>query len=326
MKQRLLFLFCGFLLLTHQAVAADTLTIVRTVPIPVENIQADPSGNWMCENLKDSIIMDGIITYNSVDSTKFGLLLDNTRYCYRFIQDSLFCLGYENATTIMEYNQPQMVAVFPLQQGVKAGASFKGTGEYCHLLPLRVEGETTISVVGLGSLYLPNCKKDSVFCLHVINEYSEDARRNNFFREDNYLWFRNSVSVPMMVLKEMRSLNSETTVSRCMYYFVLEPDDAQAEEEVLLTEPIEHSLLTDVRFLPNPVVSELTIVYNLDEDADVWVSLHTGQGIPMFRSNAKHIPAGEHTELIDMSGYPTSDYVLYLYANDVVVSETIIKL
>lgn len=325
MKQRLLFLLCEFLLSTY-CVSADTLTVARAVPIPVENIQTDKFGNWMCKNLKDSIILDGIITYDRADSTKFSLLLDNAIYRYRFIHDSLFCLSYENATTIMEYSQPQLLAVFPLQNGDKAVAVFKGAGEYCHLLPLRVEGEATTSVVGFGSLYLPNCKIDSVFCLHVINEYSEGARINKPFREDNYFWFKKTSFVPLMVLKEMRSLDSDTAVSRCMYYSVLEMDDAQAEDDVLLTESTGQSLLTDVRFLPNPVVSDLTIEYNLSAEADVWTSVHNGQGIPMFRSNTKHLPAGEHAERVDMSGYPTSDYVLYLHANDVVVSETIIKL
>lgn len=325
MKRRLLFLLCCFLLLTI-SVSADTLTVVRSVPIPIEKIQTDPLGNWKCTSLKDSVIQDAIMTYDRSDSTRLSLLLENTAYQYKLVHDSLLCLGYQNALNIMEYTNPQLMAVYPLELGSVARSSFKGVGEYCHLLPIRVNGTSTTKVEGFGSLYLPDSKIDSVFLLHITTEYAEHARMNGSFRTDAYLWLRKGIRFPLMVLKEMRSLDSDTAVSRCMYYSVLEMDDAQAEDDVLLTESTGQSLLTDVRFLPNPVVSDLTIEYNLSAEADVWTSVHNGQGIPMFRSNTKHLPAGEHAERVDMSGYPTSDYVLYLYANDVVVSETIIKL
>lgn len=325
MKRRLLFLLCCFLQLTI-SVSADTLTVVRSVPIPIEKIQTDPLGNWKCTSLKDSVIQDAIMTYDRSDSTRLSLLLENTAYQYKLVHDSLLCLGYENALNIMEYTNPQLMAVYPLELGSVARSSFKGVGEYCHLLPIRVNGTSTTKVEGFGSLYLPDSKIDSVFLLHITTEYAEHARMNGSFRTDAYLWLRKGIKFPLMVLKEMRSLDSDTAVSRCMYYSVINQEDSLAKQDPSLWEATEQSLLSNVHFLPNPVLSDLTIVYELAEEADVCVSIHNGQGIPMFRSNVKRLSAGEHTERVDMSGYPTSDYVLYLYANDAVVSETIIKL
>jgi hypothetical protein len=91
-----------------------------------------------------------------------------TMYYYRTLGDTLFCVGYENPTTLVSYQQPELQLTFPLMYGRIATDYFSGTGNYCDRLHLRQCGKTTVTADAAGTLILP----DGDTLRHVLRTYT----------------------------------------------------------------------------------------------------------------------------------------------------------
>lgn len=78
-----------------------------------------------------------------------------TMYYYRTSGDSLFCLGYENPTTLITYQKPELLLTYPLFQGRVITDYFDGVGNYCEQLNIRLRGKSTVSADASGMLILP---------------------------------------------------------------------------------------------------------------------------------------------------------------------------
>ena len=78
-----------------------------------------------------------------------------TMYYYRTSGDSLFCLGYENPTTFIAYQKPELLLVFPVFQGRVVTDYFDGMGNYCERLEVWLRGKSTVTADASGVLILP---------------------------------------------------------------------------------------------------------------------------------------------------------------------------
>lgn len=78
-----------------------------------------------------------------------------TMYYYRTSGDSLFCLGYENPTTFIAYQKPELLLVFPVFQGRVVADYFDGMGNYCERLEVWLRGKSTVTADASGVLILP---------------------------------------------------------------------------------------------------------------------------------------------------------------------------
>lgn len=78
-----------------------------------------------------------------------------TMYYYRFSGDSLFCLGYENPTTFIAYQKPELLLTFPILQDRTISDYFDGKGLYCQQLNIRQCGKSTVTANASGDLILP---------------------------------------------------------------------------------------------------------------------------------------------------------------------------
>lgn len=78
-----------------------------------------------------------------------------TMYYYRTSGDSLFCLGYENPTTLITYQKPELLLTFPLFQGRVMADYFDGAGNYCEQLNIRLRGKNSVVTDASGMLILP---------------------------------------------------------------------------------------------------------------------------------------------------------------------------
>jgi hypothetical protein len=66
----------------------------------------------------------------------------NTRYYYSQKQDSLWAIGFENSTTLMDYLKPELKLRLPFCYGDTLRSNFEGKGQYSHRLDLKVKGFT----------------------------------------------------------------------------------------------------------------------------------------------------------------------------------------
>lgn len=78
-----------------------------------------------------------------------------TMYYYRTSGDSLFCLGYENPTTFITYQKPELLLTFPVFQGRAVTDYFDGKGRYCEKLDVHLRGKSMITADASGMLILP---------------------------------------------------------------------------------------------------------------------------------------------------------------------------
>lgn len=78
-----------------------------------------------------------------------------TMYYYHTSGDSLFCLGYENPTTLIAYQKPELLVVFPVFPNCSATDYFDASGAYCDQLNIRLRGKSTITADASGILILP---------------------------------------------------------------------------------------------------------------------------------------------------------------------------
>uniref|UniRef100_UPI00261FC040 T9SS type A sorting domain-containing protein n=1 Tax=uncultured Dysgonomonas sp. TaxID=206096 RepID=UPI00261FC040 len=78
-------------------------------------------------------------------------------------------------------------------------------------------------------------------------------------------------------------------------------------------------------FYPNPVESQLTIEYYLENSTSVNVSLYSMDGKQLKNITVGKKEKGLHTEYMDFSTLAKGTYILRIEANNQAVSEKIIK-
>ena len=132
----------------------------------------------------------------------------------------------------------------------------------------------------------------------------------------------------MFETTHVQTINGNDTVSFASSYYLPQEEDMQElrrEEQDSLVEQTD-SLITDVTYLPNPVCSDLQIHYSLVRSAKVYISLHYNGGATTYQTPVRQEEEGHHSVPINMAGLPVGTYVVYIHADDIVVSGNIIKL
>ena len=123
--------------------------------------------------------------------------------------------------------------------------------------------------------------------------------------------------------------NQDTVILASAYLYQQEQEDIPAynprredESELLAAD----GLVTNVSYSPNPVYRDVQIKYELAQPAMVYISLHYNGGATTYQTTLHQEEAGEHILPVNMSGMPIGTYVVYIHANDIVVSGNLIKL
>lgn len=80
----------------------------------------------------------------------------HTKYYYSISNDSLLLWGYENPTTIMTNNQPELLMKFPVHYQDKTISYYTGKGRYCDRLSMETMGVIQNAADAYGMIILPN--------------------------------------------------------------------------------------------------------------------------------------------------------------------------
>lgn len=262
------------------------------------------------------------------DSSHLCVHERHARTYYALQGDTLFSTGYENALTRMDYTRCEPVLRFPFCYGDTLSGEFAGAGEYCHRLPFALSGHSFAEADGIGTLLLPDAQLKDVLRLHRCRTWTEIAGSTSNMQEDVWQWYAPQCPYPLLEAMRLtqRIENADSVILSSVCRFQSVTDD---EEESPLQEEEQEdtsALLSEVSFLPNPVLTTLQVSYRLAADAEVYLSVHYGGGTCMYRTPAVSEAAGPHTLQVDMSPFPTGNYVLYLHAGTETLSETVIKL
>jgi len=268
----------------------------------------------------------------------------NTRYYFRQQQDSLQAVGYENATTYMEYTIPELRMRFPFSYGDTLFSYFTGKGEYCHRIALAVKGYTRIKADAVGDLKLPNFETvKKALRVRTLRHYTETGKDSVEMTLDTYAWYASGIRYPVFESVkttlsrkgDTKDSNGEsmkdTTVFSTSFYYPPELQTSQVQTDSI---PIEKeaavtagaaAVFTEARLMPNPVVDNLYINYKLVRDAKVWFTVHSNIGIPLCQTSPENLGEGVHSTTVRMKGMIPGIYSLYVHVDDMVMRLNVIK-
>lgn len=267
----------------------------------------------------------------TTDTMHIGLHREKANYYYYCHQDTLWQTGYETSRTHVQYPVPIPMLRFPFEYGDTIKGKVLGNGQYCHLLPIHTYGIYTVKADATGRLLLPGMTIDSVLRLHTIIQYQESERRNTTIQEERYLWYSPYCRYPLLETVLINTMRGNDTVSfSSTYYYPQEQEDDPSldflKQEDDLEQTTMDSIVTNVGYLPNPVYSDVQIRYTLSRSAQVYISLHYNGGVTTYQTPVHREEEGSHVVSVNMSGIPIGSYVVYIHADEEVVSGSLIKL
>ena len=311
----------------HTPVSTDSLQIYK-----LPYIQATDSGTnciWDFSGLSvDSAeIID--VDYYAPDAASIGLHREHSNLYYHLAQDTLWQTGYETSRAHVRYLIPVPVMKFPFEYGDSLGGTAIGKGQYCHMLPINTEGTYSVSADATGRLILPDMAIDSVLRVRSVFQY-QDSKRRTMVKEERYIWYFPYCRYPLLESTRVCAVHgTDTAIAAASYYNPQEPENMplqREEEEQDPDEALIDSLVTNIAFMPSPVYSDLHVNYSLTRAAGVYISIHYNGGTTTYQTQLRQEDEGEHTTIIHMSGLPIGSYVVYIHADDTIVSGNIIKL
>lgn len=292
------------------------------------------------------------IRYFHPDSTQTNLFCgmeSNTRYYYRQENDTIESTGYENSTTYFKNTIPELKLTFPFSYGDTLYSPFSGWGQYSHRMTFQIKGYTRIEADAEGFLLLPESPKLRVKAIrvHTCRRFLQTIKDSVEMYVNTYAWYAAGSRYPVLesvktnIVRKvkqnkenggsnMAQSNKDTTVLMTSFYY---PPINQKIKNTIDTLTINttdsvvdiHSIFTQARYMPNPVVDKLTISYLLKRDAKVWFSIHNTLGVKLIATNPCTMQEGEHTTDMNMGQLLTGVYSLYVHVDDLVLKVSVIK-
>jgi hypothetical protein len=270
------------------------------------------------------------------DTSQIAGIEYGTVYRYSIAGDSLYHTGYENSTTFMNYTTPELKLKFPFHYGDSVSSYFQGEGEYCHRIALLVAGKTTITADATGTLYTPlGLTFNNVLRVKCLREYSQSGVDSVTMNLESYAWYVQGNRYPVF---ETFSTSTQKTGKQEIEHKVASffyPPIKQAElipdttnwakayetEEILTIDQI----LSNCQLMPNPVQTELKIEYDLARDATISFVLCDNWGVVKIRTFPIAKQSGQYTESLNMDGFITGVYPLYVTVDQMIKIIKVIK-
>lgn len=342
--RRIIFLFTGFgLLFPTMHLSAQILTTEHHTPQCNDSllaykvayiVSADTGRNcvWNFSDLStDNAEVVEVDYYMALadDTTHIGLHRERTNYYYHIANDTLWQKSYETSRAYVEYAPRVPLLRFPFVYGDTMTGTFHGKGQYCHMSPLNIEGFIRVKADGAGCLILPEDTIDKALRVHSQMEYREKKHQKNCVQEERSAWYSPYCRYPLVESVRVQTIkNTDTITFASTYYYPQEQDEELRERDIEADEENAEadSLVSNIRFMPNPVYNDVQIYYSLSRPAQVYISLHYNGGLTTYQSPLHHEEEGEHSVSVNMSGMPIGSYVVYIHADDIVGSGSLIKL
>lgn len=255
-----------------------------------------------------------------------------TRYYYAVSGDTVWQTGYENPTTYIRYTHPEALLHFPLHYGDTLFSAFEAHGEYGHRIPMHIVGTRTVVVDAEGELRLPDITYEHTIRTCSSREYVESGLDSTRMSVEHYQWFVSGSYIPVfesISTYEMQDDSLQLAFQTSFYYMV---EDSTVQSFSSLSPVFQEQdtssatcAIGSVQCLPNPVITDMKVQYTLVRDATVSLALHNASGFCMYTTLAAMQLAGEYTTHIAMSHFPQGGYTLYVYADDQVIQQVVIK-
>jgi hypothetical protein len=301
----------------------------------------------------------------------------NTLYHYLLRNDSLYSLGYENPTTLMHNQRPELLLAFPFSYKKRIEGYFYGTGNYCQRLDLTTQGKTIAWGDGYGMIILPNgdtlqhvlrvrslkkiaekmvpyVQKDSVDFPKITTD-SVNYHLNNdsvYMQVETYRWYADGYRYPIFETVESITYKNKKSLKHFNTAFFYSPDkhsylnddsiniarlndldkaDKEAKKnnssgsqnyssgDIFNNVPINYNVYIEKGS------NMLSIEYDLNQQADVAISLYDVKGRLLANFPKTNHQKGFYQESISLDGFQLGEYLLRIVVNDKVYGEKIAK-
>lgn len=341
MNNRFIFLLAWSMLWCPIYVSGQILTAEHHTPLfndslevyKMQSVDVGDSGQhcvWDFSGLPiDSAEIIAADYYACADTQHIGLHRERANYYLLCTTDTLWQQEYETSLTRMKYSSPLPMLRFPFAYGDSVVDSIMGNGQYCHSIPLTIEGKSIVHADACGRLVLPDLTVDSALRVHSILEYNELSYTKTIVHEERYQWYSACCRYSLLENLSVRTIAGvDTTYFSAAYYIPQEQEDLlkqEHEQQDLSIENVDNPI-TNAAYLPNPVIADLCINYSLTRNAQAYISLHYNGGVCTYQTPMHYEDEGNHSILVNMTGMPTGNYVVYIHADDAIVSGTIMKL
>lgn len=317
-------------------VAKDTLSVV-VIPMPqvidtgyncvwdYSQIPTDPTQQWYIHTFSDSVI------------AYINLHLPEKNY--QFIRkDSLYLHTLQDPIHCLFINSPLLLrTVQDSSYFDSVSSTWHGLLAYSQTIRLPISGTHTILCDGRGELRLPGNIHIEVFKMHYILSYTSTSTPTptQVVKEYN-AWLSASYTYPLLISHSTSIiLENDTSSFQSAYYLpqentrnrLLAKSDTLLYSDSLTTEYWTIlDVYTHAQYAPNPVISDLQISYTLTRSASISFSIHNQHGLLMYSSQTLQQSEGEHIQTISMQAFPIGTYVLYVYVDDQIITETVLKI
>lgn len=312
----------------HRPLPTDSFVVYKLPYIQVNDTGHNCIWDFSDLPMDSAEVLD--VNYFSVhgDTSHIGVHREHANYYYHLQEDTLWLTGCENSRTHVRYSTPIVWMSFPMGLSDSISGRFAGRGQYCHFMPINMEGTYTTRVDALGRLILPDIEIEQALLIHAQSEILDAKHSYHKIQEDRHMWYSPYCRYPLVETIYIQTINHDDTISFSASYYNPQEQEVVSEESEEIIENLMDSvdnLITNVSYLPNPVHRDLNVSYSLSRSANVYISVHYNGGVSSFQTPIHIEDEGEHVTSINMSGLPIGGYVVYIHADDAVVSGNIIK-
>lgn len=281
---------------------------------------------------------------------------DRTMFYQELCGDTLKCTANENRSSIMHYDRPEIMLIYPVSFGFRSSGYFHGSGLYFDKRRTVAAGENETYADASGTLILPEgdtltdvlrvtsirrfilrqMPKDSTQADVSINDYLASAAKNDVITTECRRWYAAGYRYPLLETQILHaSAAGNKTISMATYIPLSEfdgmPDDY---ENKAVREDIKKrlsNLSTENRAAhgtsaTKPIEYSISqdrqnhkvdVSYTVDKPVTVELILSDVTGIVYDTRKRTCQPGEAYTETIEYGGYtPAGAYVLYLRADN----------
>jgi len=285
----------------------------------------------------------------------------HTRYYYSSTGDSLLLWGYENATTLMENEQPELLLRFPVSFGDSTFCYYNGNGQYSNRLKIDAMGTLTSKADARGMMILPGGDTlKNVIRIHTVKRIAGGSKPLFFSDLDDslpvspdsieyrlandtillgvetYRWYVQGYRYP--VFETVKSITDKRGEERTFFdtaffyppqeHYYLEDDEENRTILETQEQGKKDNPLADVRFnaFPNPVSTTLDVEIFLPVEAKIKLQIRSVANKNVYiNENKGKFAQGSHQFQLYVSQLPPGYYLLNIWADNYLLSETILK-
>jgi len=227
-----------------------------------------------------------ILTYNGSIDSICGLE-HRTRYYYKQSQNGIWCTGFENPNSFINYLEPVCVIKFPFAYGDTASSYISGEGEYGNGLAQKIEGKQVLKADATGILIL---SEEKIKAIRIKSEKTYNIMSDDSLsvKQTTYTWYSFSDRYPIFesISTTYKKSDSKDTLAfnaSFVYTSALQKqriEDADNATDWLENKVVDHQTaeITNVDVYPNPAKNTTTVTFTIDINSDVKLYLYNVNG------------------------------------------------